>query len=228
MVAAFSTTGPIERAASELVLMSAMRSYFDFLLVTRCGIPEITLLGTIDDWRAIRQRAEVFAEFDLADWVEALRPVLDQFVAAAEGRVDRAFWQSIYKVSSQSGGPYVTGWINALFPYLQDGSGAEGDDRFTPAIRRNDEAYTWWQPTEVDAGAAGADEVAKARAIADAFRGPGLGAFPRALCQAPLTWDYLGTLLAMTLSGGFVGIAQDPATFAVRPAIGWAVSDAER
>jgi hypothetical protein len=35
----FSTTGPIERAGSEVVLMSAMKNYINFLLVTRCGYP---------------------------------------------------------------------------------------------------------------------------------------------------------------------------------------------
>jgi len=35
----------------------------------------------------------------------------------------------------------------------------------------------------------------------------------------------LGTEIPMTLSGGFVGISQDPQTLAVRPAIGWAVQE---
>ncbi len=38
---------------------------------------------------------------------------------SAEGDVDRAFWQSFHKLQSASGGPYVTGWINVLFPYLE-------------------------------------------------------------------------------------------------------------
>ncbi len=42
----FSTTGPIERAASEIVLMDAMQSYFDYVLQWICGTPEVTLLGS--------------------------------------------------------------------------------------------------------------------------------------------------------------------------------------
>lgn len=44
MVADFSTTGIVERTVSEMTLMSAVKSYFDFLvLYFACGIPYITL-----------------------------------------------------------------------------------------------------------------------------------------------------------------------------------------
>jgi uncharacterized protein DUF4419 len=203
VVADFSTTGPIERTASEIVLMSAMKSYFNFLLVTKCGIPTITLLGTVADWQAIRRRAEMFAEFDLADWVHVLLPVLDQFVKAAAGVPDRAFWQAIYKLrgESESGGPYVTGWINVLFPYLDGGPRPKG------SVIHNGHALTWSQGT-VDA------------------RGPMPGGFPRGLSRVPLAWKYLGTDLPMTLQAGFVGISQDPQTRALQPAIGWIVHPA--
>jgi len=58
------------------------------------------------------------------------------------------------------------------------------------------------------------------------FSGTTLGVFPRGLSHVPLTWQYLGASISMTLSGGFVGISQDPQTGAVRPAIGWAVREA--
>src|SRR4051812_12424970 len=66
-VGAFSTTGAVEKAAQEVALMSAMSRFFDFRVITRCGIPEITLLGTTEDWESIRVRARVLAEFDL-EW----------------------------------------------------------------------------------------------------------------------------------------------------------------
>lgn len=208
VVAAFSTTGPIERAASEIVLMSAMKNYFNFLLVTKCGIPAITLLGTVADWQAIRHRAEMFAEFDLADWVRVLLPVLDEFVKAAAGAPDRAFWQSMYKLYGESGGPYVTGWINVLFPYLDADMRRHGGDPPNGGVVRNDPAFTW----------------SRNRASA---KDPNLCRFPCGLSRVPLAWDYLGTIYPMTLQAGFVGISQDRQTRAVRPAIGWVVHPAE-
>src|SRR5262249_17854630 len=43
IVAGFSTTGPVERAASEVVLLDAMQAFFSYEVHTLCGIPSITL-----------------------------------------------------------------------------------------------------------------------------------------------------------------------------------------
>jgi hypothetical protein len=82
------------------------------------------LEGTPEDWQAIADRAEQFDHLDLEWWLEPLRSVLRQFVAAARGDVDRSFWPSLYKYHDESGGPTITGWISTLFPYLiNDGTG---------------------------------------------------------------------------------------------------------
>jgi len=87
VVAAFSTTGPIERAASEIVLMSAMKNYFQFHAAHPVWHPVDHAARRRGRLQAIRRRAEVFVEFGLDDWGRALLPVLDQFVrAAAESR----------------------------------------------------------------------------------------------------------------------------------------------
>ncbi len=60
----------------------------------------------------------------------------------------------------------------------------------------------------------------------DDHHAPTQGSFSRGLSHVPFIWKYLGTVIPMTLSGGFVGISQDPETLAVRLAIGWAVQEA--
>ena len=60
------------------------------------GIPQITIEGTVDDWKKLRDRALGLAQYDLVWWVEALEPVLDQFVAASSGSVDEQFWSTMY------------------------------------------------------------------------------------------------------------------------------------
>lgn len=121
LVANFTTTSPIEKTASEIVMMDAMQHFFRYSMTTLCGIPEITLLGTPDDWHNVQVRAARLSEFDLPWWTEALNPVLEQFHSAASGAVNTAFWRSFYKLNGGSGGPYATGYINSLFPYLNDG-----------------------------------------------------------------------------------------------------------
>jgi hypothetical protein len=207
VVADFSTTGPIERAASEVVLMSAMQKYFDYRMSTMCGIPSITLLGTPQDWQSIRTRAAVLAEYDLGWWIDVLLPILDEFVGASNGRANRKFWQTIYKLDDSSGGPYITGWIRGLFPYVMEydrNSNSSEDPQLVPVPnRRGFEAMT---RDPVDAPLT-------------------TGSFPKGASKAPFIWEYLGNDIPMEFLGGFVGVSQDPETRAIRPAIGWAVRD---
>jgi hypothetical protein len=117
---AFSTTGPAERVAAGIVLLDAMQSYFSYNLDTLCGIPSITLEGTPEDWQAVADRAEEFGSLELEWWLEPLREILKQFVAASRGVVDGPFWRSFYKYLDESGGPQISGWVSAFFPYLKD------------------------------------------------------------------------------------------------------------
>ena len=117
---AFTTTGPVERAAAGVVLLDAMQSYFTYDVQTLCGIPTVSLEGIPEDWQAVADRAEQFGSLGLEWWLKPLRGILKQFVAASQGDADREFWRSLYKYHNQSGGPVITGWISAVFPYLKD------------------------------------------------------------------------------------------------------------
>jgi hypothetical protein len=204
----FSTTTPTERIAAEIVLLDAMQSYFEFVLRTRCGIPAITLEGTVRDWQELADRAQAFAQFDLEWWLTPLQPILREFVATARGDVRPAFWESIYKFRTFSGGAAITGWITALFPYFKDQRGnatevnpwlAEGGAKLQRLLAGE------WDRERFDRG------------------GASPGAFPSGLARAPFRWEYLEQTFDMEFLGGFVGVAQDPGTLTLRPEIGWAI-----
>ena len=116
----FSTTGPVERAVSHLMAMETFKSYFEYILMAGCGIPSVTLTGTAADWRKLREKARLFADYGLEHWIEALDPVLAQFELAKAGKADAEFWQSMFRYHSGSGPAVLTGWANVLFPYLKD------------------------------------------------------------------------------------------------------------
>jgi hypothetical protein len=205
VVADFSTTGPVERAASEVALLDAMQAFFDYECHTCCGIPSVTLEGTAADWRVLARRAEGIARLDLGWWVERLRPVLGQFVAAAGGDIDRGFWESMYKWQGPkgSGSPHVTGWVVDLFPYVANPQ-ARYAGPAAPPLRRNP-----WLGVRPGRG------------------GPGRDDFPGLPSRAPFRWQHLDRAFAMEFVGGLVGIRQDPETFCLRPEVGWAVREAE-
>lgn len=96
LTADFTTTGADERIASQITLMEAVESYFDYQVIyMACGIPDVTLLGTPDDWRKVREKAARLGRYGLEWWISELDPVLEQFVRASEGDVDTAFWQDM-------------------------------------------------------------------------------------------------------------------------------------
>jgi hypothetical protein len=115
----FSTSNDIDRVASQIVLLDAYSPYFSLWMTCVCGIPTVTLTGTVDDWRHIRERVDVIAELDLELWCKSLRPIADHFVRAAAGDADVAFWKRIYNPIDAYGGEIVTGWITRFYPYLK-------------------------------------------------------------------------------------------------------------
>ncbi|WP_437841812.1 DUF4419 domain-containing protein [Sorangium sp. So ce1153] len=235
VVCDFSTTGPCERAASEIVLLDAMRSYFKYSFETACGIPSITLEGTVEDYRRIRRRVQALSEYDLSWWTEALLPIVDRFIDAFEGRIDVAFWRSLFKLHDESGGPFITGWINAFFPYLD----IYGDLARNRAIHK-DLAFMHLKAGEREGGREkGFDPAPVGHSTGDEGfddlnehfdyldrNSMNEGHAPSGLSAVSFTWDYLLQQLPMEFLGGFVGIAQDEDTLALRPAIGWAVREA--
>ena len=205
IVANFSTTGPIERAASEIVLMDAMQAYFSYEVHTLCGIPSITLEGTLQDWQEIAERVRAFRRLGLDWWVDSLEPLLNQFVDAASGTVDRRFWDSIYKWHGQNGSgrePFLSGWILNLFPYLTPLS-----DSF-PVQPKS--AVTFCRNPWINGQPSVGD-------------GPPPDRIPRLPARAPFVWKYFGTDYRMEFIGGLIGIQQDAKTLCLRPEIGWAV-----
>ena len=92
--------------------MNAMESYFTYSMGGGCGIPVVKMLGTLDDWETLGKRFESLEQYDCGDWVKALKPILDKFIAAYCGEVDVDFWDMCIKMmpSTGSGGLYDGGY----------------------------------------------------------------------------------------------------------------------
>lgn len=121
----FSTTTPTTRIASEITIMEAMEPYFEFIVIyVVCGIPEITLQGTTADWQKVLDKTKQLAKYDLKWWTSELEPLLKQFVEASKGKINKTFWQDMFKYHSQKkyGAPnMIDGWIVKFFPYDKNG-----------------------------------------------------------------------------------------------------------
>ena len=200
----FSTSTEVEQTAGRIVLMDAYSPYFSYWLKVVCGIPEITLTGTAGDWLKIRDRIDVIAGLGLKTWCRSLAPITDQFVRAAQGDVDVAFWRRIYNPADAYGGEVITGWAARLYPYLEGGGAVS---RPNPLLD-----LPVGEPRDLTPdGHMGYD-------------GPGIrsDAVPATLLKATVNiyFPVSGDTFPVELNAGLVGVTQDE-DGALRPVADW-------
>lgn len=145
LVCDFSTTGAVERAASQIVLMDVFERYFHYVAYCICGIPAVTLEGSPADWHRLADKAVGLREFELDWWLEHLLPICEQFVRASRGEVDLGHWQGICKLREDYGGDIINGWVGKLFPYLREFTGGPCTWR-NPIFETGEGFQTWVAP----------------------------------------------------------------------------------
>ena len=121
----FSTTTAVEKVAAEITVMNAMKPYFEYVvMIAVCGIPEITLQGTTEDWEKILAKTKKLRQYDLEWWTAEIEPLLEGFIKASKGEIDKDFWRNMFKYHTKKayGNPkIIDGWIVKFFPYDKDG-----------------------------------------------------------------------------------------------------------
>jgi len=121
----FTITTIVEKIASEITIMESMKAYFDYMVLNiLCGIPEVTLLGTTEDWQKILDKTKQLGRYELSWWTDELEPVLQEFVNASQGNINNEFWMNM--VEEHFGGgcgasSITNGWIVKFFPYGSNG-----------------------------------------------------------------------------------------------------------
>lgn len=199
IVTDFSTTTPVEAISSRITLLDTVKSYFEFVVIQMiCGIPHITLKGTPKDWQKIADNVQEFRQFDLDWWIDSLSPILEEFVKAANGYPDPAFWKSIvmtWRTDLVRGGgcmpsdeepTKVDGWFLKFFPYCKDGR--------TPDKVSIEESM-----------------LAERVSVPFILR----------------KYDTLGNLIEetkMKMTAGMIGVSEDRDTYALTPKFGWFIS----
>lgn len=198
----FSTSTPASRVASQITVMESMKAYFDYE-ITICGIPQVILHGTPDDWQSVIDRTEFLRQYQLDWWVDEMLPVLRKIKLASEGEVDKAFWRDMFKEHELNGegcGAAETladGWIVKFYPYNNMDAHDEYWKNMPPDFFRN----------SLEGLYDGAKDL------------------PPEISSVPVKFqDANGETTDLTLWAGFVGIAQDKETFALRPEIGWFIT----
>jgi len=207
MLPTFSTTGRNEVIAYATTLLESSQKAFSYVAMSGCGIPNITLTGTVADWEKIYKNVERFNKFGLSHWTQNLKPILKQFLDARKGKVDTKFWNSLYKESSFYGVFNISGWVIKLFPYTKE--------YYIDTIKKEDEAnmsFHYVPNTYMDG-----EDYRMSRFDTKSF--------PGGYAKVNIEWlnFFEFEQRSMEVYAGFMAIEQNKQTMALSPYITWAV-----
>lgn len=138
----FTTTTENDKLTAGAALMSTLQKYFEYeLLAIACGIPQVTILGAVDDWKEIRKRVERLKEFEvngenvMTMWSTMLGQILDEFVRVKEGsETNEEFWRQAIRVDYSMiwryegcfnvpiNETYLDGWLTAFSAFDEAGN----------------------------------------------------------------------------------------------------------
>ena len=193
----FSTTTQVAKVTSQVTIMSAMKNYFTYrLLMAGCGISNITLEGSLQDWEKIKSKLEFLSTKALKWWTKHLIPIIDKIIITKKYYSEKnnlnqeliEFWKGMIRLKGE-GGMYdphmINGWIVKFIPNLENEKPSVYEE-----IRETD------VPEEIIS------------------------------CPMELTWLSMNGKkvdFKCSLASGFYGMIQDKQTFNVRPVIGYAI-----
>lgn len=156
----FSTTCDEDRIVSAVTIMSTLQAYFEYTCMLLCGIPTVTLEGTVEDWRLLRQKIDRLLQYDvssssslysknvMSEWHGMLSKVLDEFVKSKEGNPDLHFWDTVCSHEGGGSGPrYLSGWVTVFACFNSKG---EWKGNTTPWYNKIGKSQSCWPKIDMD------------------------------------------------------------------------------
>ena len=228
----YSTTGPVEKIASQISLMNSCEKYFNYRIgVKGCGIRKVHFLGDEQDWISLKEKLFKLRTFNLVEaeefdnWITKVGKIIDKFIDAYNDFVDLDFWNGIiqefdgYELKhGSSGGVYyqlsnfVNGWLLDFF--LFDNKNEFFVHNLTDKSLTNPEENGF---------------VKKNGKNCSKFKeGTTLDRFPTGFFKAPVLIEYLygprcGERIPVNFIAGFSNVVCEDSVY--RPQISFAVAD---
>lgn len=132
-----TTTSSVNNIVNNIAVMNCFSSYVQYSFSTRCGIPEIELWGTVNDWIKIKELIICIGKCELEWWTNNLIPIIDNIIDSIDMKINYDFWKSIIKCESMSGGDYIDGYLARFFPLNRDGKELDWSNKTTRISTRN-------------------------------------------------------------------------------------------
>lgn len=223
----FTTTTPTVLVASQITIMESMKEFFNYKVTfIGCGIPEVTVEGSVKDWEKILMRLDYLSKYDLKWWTSELKPVIQKIIDTKKGKPDKQFWMNMVKYHKLGVyGSYdgIDGWLLKFYPYLQSG---------TPPVMEN-KVTANKGPANIPGyvNVALPSKTSTLYLTRSGFKEiNSINSLPKELANVPFILEVEDTSenvvksFNMEFWAGFMGVKQDQNSFNIKPEIGWAVN----
>jgi hypothetical protein len=122
----FSVTNTFYKLFSTVTIMDSFKKYFEYgRMIMECGIPNVHLEGTRDDWVLLKTKIQSMSKFAMSEsssdtlniYINKLSVIVDKCIDTYDGNIDVNFWNNIMTTEIKrigSGGQTQTnmeGWI---------------------------------------------------------------------------------------------------------------------
>lgn len=122
MAADFSTSTALDQRIATTYLLGTTAQYYEYHAGHGCGISQVYLHGTVEDWRRLVDKANTLGEAlggTTQKYIQAkLLPVFEGLLKERQGEHSPAFWQKMISDTEQL---YVwtwSGWIMSMYPQI--------------------------------------------------------------------------------------------------------------
>ncbi len=124
----FSTTTPNDQMVCSIALMSSVQKYFTYKMCLDCGIPYVTLLGNVDDYKLLSRKIARLVEFEIegqnkiiTQWCQSLQFICEHLIKS-KTQLNKEFWDCICcNFGGGSGPSYLSGWITNFCVFNEQG-----------------------------------------------------------------------------------------------------------
>ncbi len=201
----FSTSGPVQKACFTVALMDSFSMAFVYELLSACGIPQVVLLGTDQDWEKALAHVEMLVKemqpfIPMKEWSSL---VLEAMGKICSKEPDVEFWKEVFRHHSGSGWEGASGWITWFFPVTRS---KERFGALFEAVKSRSDLC--------GSSRHGYSRVSRA-----------VNTFPPSVCSASVKWDRFGEILYLRFVAGQVGVCR--AQHGLQTAWAWAVAKVE-
>lgn len=127
----FSTTTSEAEIANNVTILSSFKKYFIYSINGTCGIPEITIEGTIEDWKLLHEKIIELGNLDeeIVFWTDELKKIIKKIIDTLETKQpDINFYKNIVQNTDKSKEckqDLVNGSIIKFIPYDKDNKKCE-------------------------------------------------------------------------------------------------------